>query len=95
MQNTACASVKISPTLKARIQSLAEVRNTSSHALMVQALENFVTREEKREQWRQKGIKAWEEFQATGLHLEHSEVLEWMDKIIAGNTSEPMPKCHV
>ena len=95
MQSTACASVKISPTLKARIQSLAEVRNTSSHAIMVQALEHFVSREEKREQWRQKGIKAWEDLQATGLHLEHSEVLEWMDQITSGNTSAQLPKCHV
>ena len=48
MRNTTCASVKIPPALKTRIQNLAEVRHTSAHAIMVQALESFASREEKR-----------------------------------------------
>lgn len=88
------ASVKISPDLHARIKSLANLRNQSVHAVMRQALENYVTREEKREAWRMEGIEAWEEYQKTGLHLTNREVVEWMDKIIAGE-KEQMPKCHI
>lgn len=87
-------SIKISPALKSRIKNLATARKQSVHSFMLQALENFVAREEKREQWRQEGIDAWEEFQATGLHLEDSEVQEWMENIIAGKPATPLPKCH-
>jgi len=61
---------------------------------MLQAIEDFVSREEKREAWRQEGIAAWEEYQRTGLHLTNDEVIEWMDKIIQGEKA-PMPKCHI
>lgn len=94
MQSVVNTSVKMSPTLRARIQNLAELRKLSAHALMLQALESFVSREEKREKWRQEGIEAWEEYQLTGLHLTNTEVIEWMDKIIQGE-KEPMPQCHI
>lgn len=88
------ASVKISPDLHARIKCLADLRNQSVHAVMRQALEAYVSREEKREAWRKEGIEAWEEYQKTGLHLTNREVVDWMDKIIAGEKAQ-MPKCHI
>lgn len=87
-------SIKIPGELRLRLQSLAEVRQRTPHALMLQAIENYVTREEKREAWRQEGIAAWEEYQRTGLHLTNDEVIAWMDKIIQGE-KVPMPKCHI
>lgn len=94
MQSVINTSIKISPNLRERIHNLAKIRNISAHSIMLQALETFVTDEEKREAWRQEGIKAWEEFQQTGLHLTNNEVIEWMDKIIEGK-KEPLPKCHL
>ncbi|MFG6359025.1 CopG family ribbon-helix-helix protein [Taurinivorans muris] len=93
-QSIVNTSIKIPCELRERIQKLAAVRNQSSHAFMLSALENHVSREEKREAWRQEGIKAWEEFQQTGLHLTNQEVLEWIDTIVQGR-EEPMPKCHI
>lgn len=87
-------SIKMPYELRERIQNLAAIRNQSAHAFMLSALENHVNREEQREAWRQEGIKAWEEFQQTGLHLTNQEVIEWMNKIIEGK-EEPMPKCHI
>lgn len=94
MQPVVNTSVKMSPSLRERIQNLAEARKQSAHAVMLQALETFVSREEKREAWRQEGIAAWEEYQRTGLHLTNAEVVDWMDKIIQGEKA-PMPKCHI
>lgn len=94
MQTVVNASVKMSPALRARIQHLAEIRKTSAHAVMLQALEAYVSREEKREALRQEGIAAWENYQTTGLHLANAEVLGWMDKIIQGE-KVPMPQCHI
>lgn len=94
MQDLINKSVKISPELNGRIKNLADLRNQSVHSVMVQALEAYITREEKREAWRKEGIEAWEEYQKTGLHLTNVEVVDWMDKIIAGE-NVPMPKCHI
>ena len=88
------ASVRLSPALHARVVTLAEIRQRTPHALMVQAIENYVTHEEKREAWRQEGIAAWEEYQQTGLHLTNAEVKEWLAQLAAGHKVEP-PKCHL
>lgn len=88
------ASVRLSPALHGRLVALAEARQRSPHALMLQAIENYVTREEKREAWRQEGIAAWEEYQQTGLHLTNAEVKEWLGQLAGGNNVEP-PKCHL
>ena len=94
MQASVNASVKLSPDLHTRIKNLADSRKQSVHSLMLQALEAYVSREEVREAWRNEGIEAWEEYQKTGLHLTNAEVVDWMDKIIAGE-NVPMPKCHI
>lgn len=61
---------------------------------MLQAIENFVDREEKREALRQEAKAAHEHYMQTGLHLTNDEVVGWMDKIIQGE-KVPMPKCHI
>ena len=83
----------MSPALHARVVTLAETRQRSPHALMLQAIEDYVTREEKRETWRQEGAAAWEEYEKTGLHLTNAEVKAWLAQLAAGNNVEP-PKCH-
>lgn len=87
-------SIKIPGELRKRLQILAESRQRTPHALMIQAIENFVSREEKREAWRQEGIAAWEEYQRTGLHLTNAVAKEWLSQLAAGNNVEP-PKCHI
>ena len=94
MKTQVNASVRMPSALHARVVSLAESRQRTAHAVMLQAIETFISREEKREAWRQEGIAAWEEYQRTGLHLTNAEVIGWMDKIIQGEKA-PMPKCHI
>ncbi len=88
------ASVKMHPALHARVVSLAEIRKRTAHAIMIQAIESYVDREEKREAWRQEGIAAWEHYQRTGLHLTQEELETWAAKISQGERV-PMPKCHI
>lgn len=87
-------SVKMPPALHARVTNLAEIRKRTAHTLMLQAIENFVDREEKREALRQEAKAAHEHYMQTGLHLTNDEVVGWMDKIIQGE-KVPMPKCHI
>lgn len=87
-------TLKIDPATKARMQRLADVRQRSSHWLMLEAIRQFVDREEKREAFRQDGIQAWHDYQATGLHLTMEEADVWLSSLESG-TDEAPPQCHV
>ena len=88
------ASVKISVPLHARIANLAEARQRTPHALMIQALENFVEREEQRESLRLEARAAHDEYMRTGLHVAAAEADVWLAELEAGNDVEP-PKCRI
>ena len=61
---------------------------------MVQAIEHYVEREEKREALRQEARVAHEQYMLTGLHLTGEEAAAWMDKLADGEDVEP-PACHI
>lgn len=89
----AATSIKLDDTLKGRVQNLAEARRRSAHWIMREAIAQYVEREEKRETFRQDAIRAWEDYQRTGLHLTFEEADAWLAKLEAGEEAEP-PKCH-
>jgi predicted transcriptional regulator len=60
---------------------------------MREAIGQYVEREEKRQAFYDDARKAWEEYQATGLHVTGEEVEAWLTELEAGNDVEP-PKCH-
>ena len=61
---------------------------------MREAVEQYVSREEKREQFRQDTLASWAEYQATGLHVTAAEAHEWLAKLAAGQDAEA-PECHL
>ena len=67
-------SVKLDPDTPARIDNLAEACHRTPHRVMREAIIQYVDREEKREVFRQDAIKAWVEYQETGLHASSGEV---------------------
>jgi len=86
-------SIKLDDELKGRVQDLAAARRRSSHWIMREAIAQYVEREEKREALRQDTLKAWEEFQATGLHATAEEVESWLSSW--GTEDElPAPVCR-
>ena len=87
-------SLKIEAELKDRVQRLAAARRRSPHWIMREAVEQYVSREEKREQLRKDAIAAWDHYQSTGLHITGEEVDAWMAKLEAGEDAEA-PECHV
>jgi len=86
-------SLKLDAETKARLQKLAQARRRSSHWLMREAIEQYVEREERREQFRQDALAAWAEYQATGLHVTAEEADAWLARLEAGEDAEP-PECH-
>ena len=86
-------AIKIDQMTKERMKRLAEARNRSTHWLILEAIRQYVDREEKREDFRQSAIKAWEVYQATGEHLTLEEADNWLSRLEVGEDVEP-PQCH-
>ena len=87
-------AIKIETDIKERVKRLAVARQRTSHWLMREAIHQYVEREEKREAFRQDAINAWNEYQATGLHVTMGEADAWLAKLEAGKDAKP-PECHV
>lgn len=86
-------TIKIDPETRERVKRLADARHRTPHWLMREAISQYVEREEKREALRQDAIKAWDEYQATGLHVTLEEADAWLEKLESGQEVEP-PECH-
>jgi predicted transcriptional regulator len=93
MATLSTTSLKLESTTKERIHRLAAARRRSPHWLMREAVEQYVEREEKREQLRQDALAAWAGYQATGLHLTAGEADAWLARLQAGK-HPVVPKCH-
>ena len=87
-------AIKIDEDTRERVKRLAEARHRSSHWMMLEAIRQYVEREEMREAFRQDGIRAWNEYQSTGLQVTLEEADAWLARLEAGEDAEP-PECHV
>ena len=88
---TVSTSVKLASALHKRIQILASARQQTPESVMSEAIEQYLERREKREQFLKDGLAAWKDYQETGLHLTGEEVDAWLD---ADGNAE-LPKCHL
>jgi predicted transcriptional regulator len=86
-------AVRLADPLKARIRTLADQRRRPVHWLMREAIEQYVTREEQRETFRQEALDALNHYQTTGLHVTGAEADAWLAELEAGNDVEP-PTSH-
>jgi predicted transcriptional regulator len=93
MPNVSTTSLKLDVETKERVRRLASARRRSPHWLMREAIEEYVEREEKREQFRQDALAAWAHYQATGLHASAEEADAWLAKLEAGK-NVASPKCR-
>ncbi|MDN5753116.1 MAG: CopG family ribbon-helix-helix protein [Nitrosospira sp.] len=86
-------SIKIDDELKTRVQHLAEVRQRSAQWIMREAIQQYVDREEARENFHREAMESWAEFQETGLHITLDEVSAWLETWGTDAETE-LPKCH-
>ena len=62
-------SLKIDEALKGRVQHLASQRRRSPHWIMLEAIQQYVDREEARESFKQEALASWMAYKETGQHL--------------------------
>ena len=86
-------AVKLEQDIRERIKRLAVTRQRTTHWMMREAIQQYVEREEKLETFRQDGIRAWNDYQSTGLHVTLEEADAWLGKLETGQDVEP-PECH-
>lgn len=86
-------AVKLDQDTRDRLKWLADAKDRSTHWMLREAVAQFVDREEKREAFRQAGLQAWQEYQATGRHVTHDEADAWLAKLEAGEEAAA-PECH-
>ena len=86
-------SVKLDDALKGRLQQLAGLRRRSPHWIMREAIEQYVAREEARENFGREASESWAAFQDDGLHLSGDEVRDWLTNWGSDSEAEP-PDCH-
>ena len=94
MPNSSTTSLKLDAKLKRRVRRLASARRRSPHWLMREAIQEYVAREEKREQFRQDALAAWDHYQTTGRYVSAEEADAWLARLEAGKDAPP-PKCRV
>jgi predicted transcriptional regulator len=86
-------SLKIDDELKNRVQNLASQRRRSAHWIMLEAIQQYVEREEARESFRQEALASWAAYQETGRHLTGQEVRTWLGTW-GTDAEETVPECH-
>lgn len=86
-------SIEIDDELKARIQELAGRRRRSPHWLMLEAIEQYVVREEARDSFLREAEASWEAFQETGRHVTGQEVRHWLSSW-GTEDEKPVPDRH-
>ena len=86
-------SLKIEDTLKGRVQQLANLRRRSAHWIMLEAIQQYVEREEAAESFKQEALASWAAYQETGQHLTGQEVRAWLNTW-GTKDEKPAPECH-
>jgi len=86
-------SLKIDDTLKNRVQQLAGQRRRSAHWIMLEAIQQYVDREEARESFKQEALASWAAYKETGRHLTGTEVRNWLNTW-GSDDEKAVPECH-
>lgn len=86
-------SLKIDDALKQRIQSVAARKQRSAHAVMVEAIRQYVDSAEARANFEAEAEASWIAYKESGLHLSGAEVRDWLGGW--GTEAEAgAPECH-
>ena len=86
MAKTSTTTLKLPTALKARIAKVAKKTGRTPHALMIDALERQVSREERMEAFVQEALAADRDVDAGGEVYAAEDVHAWLDRLASGET---------
>ncbi len=86
-------TVKLDPSARSRIASLAAVKKRTPHYLMREAILEYIQREEARQNFIQAAEASYAQYKETGLHVTFDEFSAWVDEV-QNDPDKPIPACH-
>lgn len=86
-------TVKLDPSDRNRIASLAAVKKRTPHYLMKEAILEYIKREEARQHFIQAAEASFVHYKETGLHVTLDEFSTWVDSV-QSDPDQPIPICH-
>lgn len=86
-------TVKLDPSDRVRIASLASVKKRTPHYLMKEAILEYVQREEARQNFIKAADTSFKHFKETGLHITLAEFSAWVDEL-QKDPKAPITECH-
>lgn len=86
-------TVKLDPSDRERIASLATLKKRTPHYLMKEAILEYVQREEARQNFIKAAETSFEHYKETGLHITLDEFSAWVDDV-QKNPDAPIIACH-
>ncbi|WP_456239175.1 CopG family ribbon-helix-helix protein [Pseudomonas lopnurensis] len=69
------------------------LRRRSPHWIMLEAIQQYVEREEAHESFKQEALASWAAYRETGRHLTGQEVRDWLNTWGTGD-EKAVPGCH-
>jgi predicted transcriptional regulator len=87
--STSPVALKLDEKTRERVKRLAEARQRTPHWVMREAISQYVAREEQIEALRQDAMRAWQDYQTTGLHVTGQEADAWLAALEQGKDEEP------
>ena len=92
-RSPATITVKLDPSDRDRIASLAAMMKRTPHYLMKEAILEYVQREEARQNFIKAANTSYEHYKETGLHITLEEFSAWVDDV-QKNPDAPITACH-
>ena len=89
MPTRSLSGLKLDPETELRLRRLADARAKPPHRLMRDAIDQYLEREERREQAIRDALAAGDEYRATGLHVTAEEADAWLGRLENGEDCEP------
>lgn len=85
-------AIKLLDCDRERLSRLGELKKRTPHWLAVEAISQFLEREEAAETFRQESLAAWDEYCSTGLVVPNEQVMVWLDAW-GTDTEHETPAC--
>jgi predicted transcriptional regulator len=82
-------SLKLSSEARERLRTLAELKKRPAHALVREAVMNYIEAEETQERRNREAQAAWKHYQDTGSYYDGDDTIAWLRSL---STPIPLPK---
>lgn len=92
-RSSGTVTVKLDPSDRDRLASLAAMKKRTPHYLMKEAILDYVLREEARQHFINAAEASFKHYKETGLHITLDEFGAWVDAVQT-NPDVPITPCH-